>query len=294
MLDHRPIHERDPLVWPNGARLAFAIVVNFEHYELDPPSYAVQPLNLPGPYGRAPYPDVRAFSHREYGNRVGIFRVLDILDHLGLKATAAIDSWTAMHRHNLVGEIKRRNWDVAGHGQAVTQLVSEAMSEAEERTHITFALEALEAAFGQRPLGWHGPEYGESTRTPAILCELGVKYLLDWPNDEQPYRIRTSAGPIIAIPMMVELDDVFAHWYRRISMQRWKQSLIDAVDQMRCDGARTGRVLVLNLHPWLIGQPYRSTYLKEALAEITAREGIWFATCREIAEWAESHLPQTR
>jgi peptidoglycan/xylan/chitin deacetylase (PgdA/CDA1 family) len=158
------------------------------------------------------------------------------------------------------------------------------MSENEERDYIRTSLDEIEKQSGVRPLGWHGPEYGESERTPEILAGLGVRYVLDWPNDEQPYLMTTEAGSIVSIPMALELDDVIAHYHRRISMKRWKQGVIDAIDQLSSDGCQNGRHLVLNLHPWLTGHPHRIGFLEELLAEVRERKDVWTTTTGQIAD----------
>ena len=290
LYDRTPIVRRPPLAWPGQARLAVGIVVCLEYYEMQPPADAYQPVNMPGGSGRGPYPDFRTYSHREYGNRIGIFRVMSALERHGLRATAAVDAWTAGHRPGLIEEIRRRGWEFAGHGQTVTQVISSEMTEEKERDYIRSSLASLEAACGSRIAGWHSPEYGESAQTPALLAELGVDYVLDWPNDEQPYRMRTAGGPLLSVPMAVDLDDVCAHWYRRLSMARWRQSIADALDQLLGEDEAGGRMLVLNLHPWLIGQPYRATYLEEVLADLRKRPGVWCATAGEIAACAASQL----
>lgn len=279
---------RPHMAWPGDAALAFAVVVNVEHVDWLPPEAAVRPAGFPGAYGSAPYPDVRAWSHREYGNRVGLFRVLDLLERIGIRPTVAVDAMSAA-RPELAAEIRRRGCEVIGHGVAVTRLVSQAMTAEEETAHVAGALGALETAFGARPRGWHGPEYGQSTRTPAILRGQGVGYMLDWPDDERPRLVDTPAGAIVSLPMLAELDDVFALWQRRIPLVAWRQGVLDAVDRLVEEADGTGRVLVLNLHPWLIGQPWRSTYLREVVEAVAGRRRIWLATCGEIVGCA---LPQ--
>ena len=282
--DSSPIVERAPVKWPGNARLAFGIVVSIEQYEMVQAPGAFLPVTLPGGMGRGPYPDFRSYSLREYGNRIGVFRVMETLDRHGLRATAAIDASVAKEKPVILRECQRRDWEIAAHGNAVTQVITAKLDEAAEREQVSAALAAIERASGKRPAGWHGPEYGESARTPGLLAELGVKYVLDWPNDELPYAMRTPSGPIVSLPMLVDFDDVFAHWYRKLSMARWQSSIADALDWMIADGEKHPRMLVLNLHPWLIGQPWRISYLDAALADLKRREGVWFATAGEIAE----------
>ena len=278
------------LDWPGGARLALGVVVCIEHYEIAPPASTIFPLSLPGGFGRGPYPDFRTFSHREYGNRIGVFRVIEALAKFGIRATAAIDAHTAQSKPTIVEHCLKQGWEIAAHGQAVTRMISSAMTEQEERDYVSASIRGIERACGRRPTGWHGPEYGESAHTPSILAELGIEYTLDWPNDELPFRMSTSSGSLVSLPMMVDFDDVFAHWHRKLPMSRWRRSVADALDRLLHDGAQSPRMLILNLHPWLIGQPWRISYLEEALSDIHARRGIWHATAAEIAAHAGAYI----
>jgi len=290
--ESRPIVSRPTFSWPNGADMAFGVIVSLEHYELQPPADAFVPVNVPGGMGRAPYPDFRSSSQRAYGNRVGIFRIMDVLSRHGLKATAAVDVWTAENCPAVVSRLQELDWEIAGHGHAVNQVISSRMDRATECKYIQSAAKALEKVFGHKPAGWHGPEYGESERTPELLAELGFKYVMDWPNDEQPYRMQTARGPLISVPVAVDLDDVFSYWQRRIWMDRWERAIVEAVDALQSDGAsKGGRMMLLNLHPWMIGQPWRIGSLESVISNIAGRKGIWLATAGEIAAWAEAQLP---
>ena len=279
-----PLPLRAPLAWPGGARLAFAVVVSVEHYDLLPPTTSFSPPNVPGGFGRGPYPDLGVWSRREYGNRVGLFRLLECLARHGMRATAAVDAGVAARCPAAVEECKRRGLEIAAHGKAVTQAISSLMSEEEESAYIGATLNALEQCAGVLPTGWHGPEYGESARTPALLARHGIRYVLDWPNDEQPCWLVTQGGRVVSLPMALELDDAYAIWQRRLPVERWRDALTAAVDQLLLDGSATGRTLVLNLHPWLIGQPWRLTYLDEALEHVARQAGVWRATAGEIAD----------
>ena len=174
-----------------------------------------------------------------------------------------------------------RNWDGLRRG----------MSEQEERHYIQASIEALTQATGKAPLGWLGPEYGESTRTPQLLSEAGIRYVCDWANDEQPYRMTTAQGELCALPIMLELDDIQALWERRVPIDRYCDLLAESFDVLYQDGAQTGRLLVLNLHPWLIGQPFRIGFLDAALATIMRRQGVWAAHGSAIVDWFQQHSP---
>ncbi len=280
-----PLPRRATLRWPHEAPLAFAVLVSAEYYEMQPPEDAFIPPNVPGGFGRGPYPDFRVYTARAYGNRVGVFRLFDALDRYGMSATVALDALTAKHCPAVAEEALKRGYEIAGHGQAVTRVISAHMSDAEERAYISDSLATIEAATGRRPVGWHGPEYGESARTPTLLAELGMKYLLDWPNDEQPYTMTTPTGPITSVPVAVDCDDVFSHFHRRITMRRWVQCVTDAIDRLAQDGRSSGRLLVLNVHPWLMGHPYRVTYFEELLKYVAGRKDVWTATTGAVASW---------
>ena len=209
---------------------------------------------------------------------MGVFRVIEALERFAVRASAAIDAEVAKRYPYITEQFKSRRFDIVGHGQAVTNVISSHMSEAEERAHIKSALDALQKASGTRPRGWHGPEYGQSERTPALLAALGMEYVLDSPNDEQPFLMHTPSGSLVSVSMALELDDVIAMWHRRISAERWRQAIAEALDQLIANGAKGGRHLILNIHPWLIGHPHRIGYLEDVLEDIRNRNGVWIAT----------------
>jgi allantoinase len=273
--DWSPLNARRPvLAWPGGARVAVCVVVSLEHMEWSRPAGAYQVPNLAGGYGQGPFPDVTAWSHREYGHRVGIFRVLDALDAHGVEPTIAMDALTAEHYPFLVRHCRGRGDEIIGHGVSVNRMITSRMSEDEERQYIRGAIDSLTRAFGAPPRGWLGPEYGESTRTPALLAEAGIQYVCDWVNDEQPYALRVPRGELYALPVSLPLDDVHALWDRRVDVDRYGRMIEETFDVLHRDGERGGRLLVLRLHPWLIGQPFRIGVLETALRHIVSREGV--------------------
>jgi peptidoglycan/xylan/chitin deacetylase (PgdA/CDA1 family) len=283
-----PITRRKTLRWPNGAVVAVAVVVNAEYYEMRPPLGAFIPPNLPGGFGRGPYPDFRNYSARAYGNRVGIFRIFEALDRYGMRATVALDALTAVHCPQLLPHIRRRGFEIIAHGQSVTRMISSRMSLAEEREYIRSALATIEQATGTMPSGWHGPEYGESAQTPAILAELGLRYVLDWPNDEQPVSMTTSNGSIVSVPMLVDFDDVYAMFHRRITVARWRKAVQEGLEQIVLDSTQGGRLLVINLHPWLTGHPFRIGDVEAILEFLTRHDRLWLTTTGDIADWFQA------
>ena len=289
--DWSPISKRGVLSWPNNARVALCVIINLEHMEWQSPEGSVT-TRLAGGLGDRPFPDYPRMSHREYGHRIGIFRVLDALDKHGIKATIAMDALTAENYPYLVNHCLKRGCEIIGHGISASRIISSKMSESEEQEYIQTSLDALKRATGSTPLGWLGSEYGESTRTPQLLAKAGIRYVCDWTNDEQPYPMKAPDGEIFALPVMLELEDVYAIWTRRVPIKRYGELIKEAFDTIYRDSAQTGRVMVLNLHPWLIGQPFRIAHFDDALGDIMRRQGVWAETGSKIIDWYRSNPPQ--
>ncbi|MEE9261359.1 MAG: polysaccharide deacetylase family protein, partial [Dehalococcoidia bacterium] len=276
-----PVVTREALRWPKGARVALCVIVNLEHLEWSPAEGSFQTATL---YDR-PLPDYRNYSHREYGHRVGIFRVLDTLEKHGIRPTVAMDALTAENYPYLVKHCLQRGCEIIGHGMSVSRMITSKMSEEEERRYIRESIEALTHATGSAPRGWLGPEYGESVRTPQLLAEAGISYVCDWSNDEQPYAMKVPQGELFALPIMLDMDDVFALKERRFPVDDYAELLKEGFDTIYGDATDSGRLLVLNLHPWLIGQPFRIGYLDDALGHMVRRQGVWAASGGEIIDW---------
>ena len=300
--DWSPLPGRARFEWPNRCPLAVGAVIVLEHVEWDPPPDAYALRRRSGGLARLPAPDYPQLTIREYGHRVGIFRLLDILERHGIAATVAVDALTAEHYGWLAQHLVGRGCEIAARGIAATQLVTSKNSASEERDAIARSIDAIEAATGIRPTTWFSAEGVESFRTPALLAEAGIDAVLDWPNDEQPYLMTTDgvlagvhgpqgAAPMVSVPLFLEADDEFALWHRRVSLDGWHEIVTKAAARMHRDGAEHpagGRLLMLTLRPWLAGQPFRAQALDDALSEVTALGSIHTATAGELAAHTRS------
>jgi peptidoglycan/xylan/chitin deacetylase (PgdA/CDA1 family) len=159
-------------------------------------------------------------------------------------------------------------------------MISSKMTEEEERSEIGTAVAALERVAHERPKGWLGQEYGESQRTPQLLAEAGLDYVLDWPNDDQPYPLKVGRK-FVSMPNQPEWDDVQQLWLRRINTPRYPDLVGDAFELLHQEG---GQVFSLSIHPWLMGMAHRIKYLDEALRRIERFGNVWQATPGEIAQ----------
>jgi peptidoglycan/xylan/chitin deacetylase (PgdA/CDA1 family) len=247
--------------------------------------------SLAGGLGDRPFPDYARVSHREYGHRVGIFRVLDVLEKHGIRPTVAIDAMTAEANPYLVAHCRQRGAEIIGHGISVSRMITGRMTEEDEEEYVNSSVEALRRAADVSPQGWLGPEHGESERTPGILAAAGISYVCDWVNDERPYRMTTAQGELHALPLMLELDDVNALWDRKVPVDRYARLLEESFDGLYEESQESGLLMAFNLHPWLIGQPFRIGYLDQALGHMVRRQGVWAATGSEITEWFKANPP---
>jgi peptidoglycan/xylan/chitin deacetylase (PgdA/CDA1 family) len=261
------------------------VVVPLEHMEWQSPPGSFQVARLSGGSSPREFPDYARFSHREYGHRVGIFRLLDVLEKHGIRATVAMDVLTAEHYPYLVRHCLDRGCEIIGHGVSVSRMITSNMTEAEEREYIGSSLEALTKATGTAPRGWFGPEYGESDRTPQLLAEAGLDYVCDWANDEQPYPMTTGENPFFALPLLYELDDVVAISQKLMPVFDYERMLGESFDVLKEDGTANGRLMALNWHPWLVGQPFRIRCVDRALGYMLGQGGVWAATGSEIIDW---------
>lgn len=281
---------RPTLAWPGGARLAAFVTLYVEHWELAPPADAHRDPRFVGEYGSF-FPDYRTWTQREYGNRVGIFRVLDALDAAGIVPAIALNAMAITRYPQLIEKLcARPGVEFVAHGESATRMLTTKMTEADERATIAGVLDAIERATGRRPTGWCGQDFGESIRTPQLLAEAGLAYVLDWPNDDQPYRLATSPS-IVSVPNHSEWDDVQAQWFRRVSPADHARLAIEAFDGLREEGAASGRVFGLGIHGWVSGMPNRIRYLRELLLALRGREGVWWTTPGAIAAHVASTTP---
>jgi peptidoglycan/xylan/chitin deacetylase (PgdA/CDA1 family) len=283
----RAAPDAPPIRWPNGARIAFFALLHLEAWEITPPKDAVKDSRFVAEFP-AFHPDLRAWSQREYGNRVGIFRVLSVLDRFGIVPAVALSSAAARQYPELVEECRKRGSEFLAHGSFATRLLTSRMSEADERAVIAESRDAVAEATGTVPRGWVSQDQSESTRTPALLAEAGFDHLLDWPNDDRPYLMgpyQTTQGgrTLVSLPPQPEWDDVAMQWLKRMPPARWADSAASAFAALSAEGATSGTLFQLSLHPWLAGQAHRIRHLADLLARILGQPGTWRAPPSAIA-----------
>jgi allantoinase len=275
--DYSPIVDRKPWALPNGARVALWVIPNIEHFHFDSPATSIVDTTA------RLVPDVLNYSWRDYGNRVGVWRLMDMMDKYGIKGSATLNSEVCEHYPQIMEAGMKLGWEWLGHGETNSRLLAN-MDEAEERTVIQNVRDTIKKVTGKAPSGWLGPALTETFRTPDILAEEGFDYVADWVNDEQPYRMKVASNHLYSIPYSIEMNDITAFLGLHRSPEEFGQMIMDQFDVLYEDGATTGRVMSICLHPFLVGHPHRSKYLDKAFKYITSREDVWIATGSEIIE----------
>jgi allantoinase len=267
---YSPIIEREPLSWPGDARVAFYVGLNIEHFQIDRPATSKVAATA------SLVPDPLNYGWRDYGPRVAIWRVIEALDRHGIRASALLNSAVADHYPQIVAAGIRRDWAWPAHGRDNSTLQP---TVEDERAYLAGVVDTIHRATGRRPRGWMGPGLTETFDTPALLAELGLRYVLDWTNDDQPYELNVPG--MLSVPYSVELNDLELFITAGLQGPDFVRVVKDQFDQLYAEG---GRVMALALHPFVIGQAFRLRYLDEALAYVAGHEGVWLTTSDDIAE----------
>jgi allantoinase len=277
------LNRRKKIQWPGGHRIALWVTVALEWFPLDMKG---QPFKPPGALQTA-YPDLRHYTLRDYGNRVGIFRVMKALDPHGIRASAAVNAAVAARYPALLKELVSRNWEILGHGLDMDHLHYEGM--ADEKALIQKSLQIL-----PKVRGWLSPAKSESHKTLDLLAAEGIDYVCDWVNDDMPYEIRTTAKNLFSMPHSSDIDDYAIFVNNHHGEDEYRDQLIDQFDFLHGEAAtQGGRIMAISLHPWIIGQPYRIGALESALAHIMHHPGVWPATGAEILDaWKAQRTAQ--
>ncbi len=267
---------RTPYAWPGGARLAVYLGVNLEHFAF---GEGLGAELAPG----GPQPDVLNFAWRDYGNRVGAWRLLQALDELKLPATVLVNSAMYDYAPDLLAAHRARGDEMAGHGRTNSERQS-TLPEAEEAKLIAESTAAITRHEGTPPRGWLSPWIAESRVTPDLLAEAGYAYTLNWCADDAPIWMHTRAGRLLAMPYPQEVNDIPAVVARKDGAADFAAMILDDFHE-RLHQTRDGlaQVMGIALHPYIIGQPHRMRHLRRALAEISQhRDTVWITTAGAI------------
>lgn len=279
--------ERDPLRWPGGARVAVWVAPNIEHYE-----YLPELIRVRNPWPRVPHPDILGYGLRDYGNRVGVWRLMALFDRLRLPVTVSLSMAVLDLYPEIAQAMLERQWEFMSHGLYNTRY-HWGLSEDEERAAIEQCQQIHLRHTGRRLPGWFSPAASNTLQTPDLVAESGIAYLCDLYHDEQPTEVRVRSGELISLPYSMEINDSIA-WRRGIEAQAFAQKIRDEFDVLYAEGAVHGRVMNIAVHPFIMGQPHRIEALEQALSYMAQHEGVWWATGSQIVQHYRQHLDSDR
>ncbi|QLG45055.1 polysaccharide deacetylase family protein [Costertonia aggregata] len=274
------LQNRKAVEWPNEKKIALWVNVGLQFFPLNQKGI---PFKVPGGMTK-PYPDLRHYSLRDYGNRVGIYRFLKAFDNYDITPTFAMNTRLAERIPYLANTIIERGDEIMCHGFDMDKLHYGGQDPSEEKELIKMSLDRLRNLTGQDITGWISPAKNESENTPDILAENGINHFCDWVNDDMPYEFNTKNGMLTAMPLPTELDDYFIINNNLHSAEDWADQVDDAFEFLLQESKSSGgRVLGLNIHPWVLGQPHRIQYLERVLEKLGSHADVWSTSAVSIA-----------
>ncbi|TPG49413.1 polysaccharide deacetylase family protein [Sphingomonas glacialis] len=276
---YETLPKRAPIAWPNGKTVAAWIVVSLEWFPILPSD---TPFRAPG-HMQTAYPDYRHYTAREYGTRVGFYRLLDAFAKAGVSVSVAANSAIAERYPSIIRDVVAAGHEIIAHSTDMNGTIASGLPIAEERALIAQSLDTLEAVAGTRPRGWHSIARSQSFNTVPLLKEAGVDYCVDWANDEAPWAFSNG---LINVPLNHELSDRQILNVQQQSVDSYAEQILDAHDWLtkEAEAQGGGRLLPLHLTPYIIGLPYRMDAFEALLAELAARPATWFARGDQIVD----------
>lgn len=279
--DYVPIHKRPDYSFPGGKRLAVYLGFNLEHFDFG--------AGLGARIGpESPQPDVSNYAWRDYGNRVGVWRLIELFDQLNLPVGVLTNTSLYDYCPEVLEAFVARGDEIIGHGHTNSDRQG-TMPEAEEKKLFEYCRDRIEKESGKAPKGWLSPWLSESLTTPDLMTETGYTYTLNWCIDDQPVKFRTRSGkPLWCIPYPQEVNDIPMIVARQMDGKDFADLVIDNFDEMVAQSKAQPLVMGIALHPYLVGQPYRLRHLRRALEHITTSNKVWFTTPGEICAYVDT------
>lgn len=275
------INDRAPVQWPGGKSVAIWPVISLEWFPMVP---ADKPFRAPG-HMQTAYPDYRHYTARDYGTRLGFWRLLDCFEQVGARISVACNAAIAERYPEVVDAIHKGGHEIIAHSTDMNGTIDSTLPEEAERALIGEAMDRLERAVGRRPDGWLSVARSQSFATPRLLAEAGLRYMCDWVNDELPFTCTTASGTITNLPLNHELSDRQIINVQQQSVDSYVQQMQDAYAWLAGEAAvHGGRMLPLHLTPYIMGLPYRIDAFAQLVHWLAEQEGAWFARGRELCD----------
>ena len=292
--DYVALPDRAPLRFPNGARLALILTINIEYWEKSRPGQK-EPLFTGGPM-TIPHAlpgdvwDSTNWTWREYGQRVGVWRMIELFDRMGVAPSCTVNGLSLSERGRIISAVNERGWEIVPHNWAQNDILSNyAYHPEQERAVIERTLVQYRTTTGREPRAWLSSALRSSVWTPLFLKEMGIIAHCDYLNDDQPYLIHTRKGPLVCVPYSNDINDFNMFARGGMSPSAGLETLKACFDALYEEGGQSGRIMNFGLHPHVIGHAYRIGALREFIDYARSHEGVWFARRDEIAQWYLEH-----
>ena len=291
--EYSAIPQRAPL--PLASSVHVFAVLYLEHWDFEAPEGSVRDPRFVGEFGSF-NPDYRSWTQREYGLRIGVFRIIEALLEAGIQPVVAANSLVLPRVPHILRTLKDAGAEWLAHGVAATRLMHTQMTLEEQQEHIASSLLAIQTFTGHTAQGWLSQDWGTSPHTFGLLADAGVRYTRDWGNDDQPYWMLPAGDSqqrLLALPMSSEWDDVQGQWFRPVEPSQHALQIVQAAHQMRdeCQKHQRSAVMGLGLHPWVWGMPSRIRYLRDMLSQLKNSEGVTLTTPQKIYQQCASAFP---
>jgi len=292
--DFVPMPMRKPLRWPNGKRLAIMLTTNFEYWDAVressdryyPGGPGIVGGDLPGNVWDSPN-----FTWREYGQRVGVWRMFDVFDAAGVPSTCTMNAKMGLERRAVIDAALERGWEILAHNYVQSDLLTDFYFDVDkEREVIRETLRIYREVCGKPARGWLSSSLRQTMNTIDILAEEGLLFTTDLLNDDQPYMVQTRSGkPMVSVPYTSEVNDFTVFMRQGMDVDGALKVFIEQFDWLRAEGEKSGRFMNIGLHPHVIGQPFRIRALRDFIDYAKGFDDVWFATREEIASWYVEH-----
>lgn len=279
------IVDRPPLKFPGGAKVIVWSIVNLEVWDISRP---MARQVIPAPTGVPLLPDVPNWAWHEYGMRVGFWRFKSLYDSLNIKPTLALNARVCIDYPRVAQACLDAGWEFMGHSYEQMP-IHKVENQAEM---IAKSMNTIETFTGKRPVGWLGPGLTQTFETPDLLAKAGVKYVGDFPYDDEPTRIKTESGSLVTLPYTVENNDIPMMIVQHHEANYWTQKCIDTFDQYYMEAQERPKILSIAIHPYISGMPFRIAYLKKVYEHINRHEGVVHMNGEEIYNWYNQAYPE--
>ena len=280
-LSYSAIVDRKPLKLPRGVRMIVWPIVNVEVWDSERP---MPRQALPPPTHVTRLPDVPHWAWHEYGNRVGFWRLKEALDKRRITPSLSVNARVCEDYPRIAEACRDAGWEFMGHSYDQRPI----HLEPDQRKTIKKAVKVIKKFTGKQPVGWLGPGFTQTLDTPENLAEAGIKYICDWPLDDEPVEIKTAKGPLLCLPYSIELNDIALMIVQHQTPQELYTRCMDYFERLYAESAQRVKIMSIAVHPYISGTPFRIKYFERVLDELKKKPGVVFWTGEQIMEWYRS------